>query len=278
MNRRYLSVALGALTVLLLGFVVAVASKSRPGNDGDDPLFEFDPRVDIDLGRIVGWVVVVLAVMGAILLVYGVKEAKPRQDGRKRNYLGILLFAIAFFLIIRFLQPWAADLLASPETSEIADDGNAAEGPSGGPVGWLFSILVAAVIAAALTRVGLTVRTAEAPFSPESPDEGVANGSELVANPGPVAITLGTDTRARVLNSYHLFEIESGRRGYPRRSTETASRHARRVQRALDLPRPAIVGLMNCYMGARYGSAKVTESEAEAAEAFLQGLFDGETS
>ena len=271
-QRRYVSVLLGLVTLLSLGFVVAVAARSRPGGSGDDPLFEFDTNFDLPLGQLIGWTLVVLAVLGAVILVFAIKEVRPRRQERKRSYLGVILGALVFVLILRFLQPVAESFVADPGGVAQADgDGDAAT-TGGSAAAWLFSLLVAAVIAAALTRVGLAVRLADTPF--EEPAPGVAAGSDRPRDTGvtTAAIDLGTDPRSRVLTAYGQFEQASAARGLGRRATETAQRHARRAAMELDLDSVSVTGLIARYSRTRFGNGPVSDGDADEAEAISSTL------
>jgi hypothetical protein len=268
-QRRYVSVVLGLVTLLSLGFVVAVAARSRPSGLRDDPLFELDTNFDIDLGQLVGWTLIVLAVLGAMLLVFAIKEVRPRRQERKRNYARVILGVLVFLLILRFLQPVAENFVADPGGTGQVDATGEAATTGGRAAAWLFSLLLAAVIAAALTRVGLSVRLADAPFedptpepSPRSPDR----------RRSPAVLALGTDPRSRVLVAYGRFEQTAEGRGVVRRATETAQRHARRATAELDLDHAGVARLMDRYSRTRFGYGPVSEGDAEEAEATSASL------
>ncbi len=271
--RRYVSMALGALTILLLGFVVAVAARSRPGTSIDDPLFEVNSRLDLDLGRVVAWIVVVMAVIGAVLFALGLKQSKPRQDQRKRSYLGLILGVIAFVLIFRYVRPFADGLL-NPEavagTEEAIDQ--VAPGSSGSS-GWLFSLLLAAIVAAALTRVGIAVRDGDPALQPELATA-TQSGVPLTRNPGRLAHTLGNDPRSRIFQAYARFEDHAGRDGVVRRATETANRHANRVVLELGLDPVGVSRLVGLYGRARFGITNQNETAADEAEGLAGSVFE----
>lgn len=271
--RRYVSMALGAITILLLGFVVAVAARSRPGTSIDDPLFEVNSRLDLDLGRVVAWIVVVMAVIGAVLFALGLKQSKPRQDQRKRSYLGLILGVIAFVLIFRYVRP-LADGLLNPEavagTEEVIDQ--VAPGSSGSS-GWLFSLLLAAIIAAALTRVGIAVRDGDPALQPELVTA-TQSGMPITRNPGRFAHALGTDPRSRIFQAYARFEDHAGRDGVVRRATETANRHANRVVLELGLDPVGVSRLVGLYGRARFGLTSQNETTAAEAESLAGSLFE----
>lgn len=265
-QRRYVSVVLGLVTLLSLGFVVAVASRSRPGGFQDDPLFELDTNFDINLGQLFGWTLIVLAVLGAMILVLAIKEVRPRRVERKRSYAGVVLGVLVFLLILRFLQPVAEGFFADAGEAGAVGATGAPATTGGVAPAWLFSLLVAAVIAAALTRVGLAVRLANSPFDdppPESTSPRPSSDTKL----SPALLDLGNDPRARVLNAYGRFEQSAAERGVVRRPTETAQRHARRVTTEFDLDRASVSKLMARYSRTRFGHGPVSVGDAEEAEA-----------
>jgi hypothetical protein len=270
-RRRYVSVALGLVTLLSLGFVVAVAARSRPGGFGEEPLFELDTTFDIDVGNLFGWILIVLAVLGAILLVFAIKEVRPRRQERKRSYASVVLGVLVFLLILRFLQPVAENFVADPGgAGEAAASGESAT-TGGSAAAWLFSLLVAAVIAAALTRVGLAVRLADDPFDEPAPEPAGPRpmpGRRLA----PAALALGTDPRSRILNAYERFERSAADRGVARKVTETAQRHARRATAELGLDHKNVSRLMDRYSRTRFGHGPVSVADAEEAEAMSVNL------
>lgn len=270
-QRRYVSVALGLVTLLALGFVVAVASHSRPGGVGDDPMFEIDTRFDIDLGRFLGWTIVILAVLGALILVFAIKEVRPRRRERKRSYVGVILGVLAFILILRFLQPVAENFIGDSGAAGSADAGGEPAPGGGGSAAWLFSLLIAAVVAAALTRVGLAVRQTDTSFEEPEPAAGVS-GRVATSTISPVVIGLGADARSRILNAYSRFEQRAADRGVTRRVTETANRHAHRVATELDLDAGSVGELMSRFSRTRFGFGPASDNDAEMAESLSASL------
>jgi hypothetical protein len=270
-QRRYASVLLGLVTLLTLGFVVAVASRSRPGGPGDDPVFELDSRFDINLSQLLAWMLVVLAVLGAIILVFAIKEVKPRPVDRRRNYLGVVFAVIVFLLIYRLFQPLAETLVGEQVSpNEVGAPGEVGTS-GGGPAVWLFSLLVAAVVAAALTRVGLAVRQADTSFDAPEPTPSRTTAAPVSASRSKV-LDLGVDPRSRVLTAYQRFEDGAAERGLARRATETANRHARRVARESGLNEERVGDLMVRYSRARFGFRPLTEADANASESLSLAL------
>lgn len=269
--RRYLSMALGAVSLVLLGFVVTVAARSRPGGEGDEALLDTSLRFEIDATRILAWVIVVMAVLGAVLLVIGVKEAKPRPEKKKRSFWVMVAGAIAFFLIIKYIQPLAAGLLDPAEVVEATDGVPEAVTPaSGSNSAWLFSVLLAAILVAALTRVGLTVRSTDGSFDPPSLDEVVP--LKRTFQNRPMSIALGADPRSRVLHAYSQFEESAAFRQVVRRATETAGGHARRVIDELGTNPSDTLRLMAIFSLTRFGHSDITVAEADSAELLAQRL------
>jgi hypothetical protein len=268
--------ALGAVTVLLLGFVVAVAARSRPGTSTDDPLFEVNSRLDLDISRIFAWIIVAMAVVGVVIFALGLQQAKPRQDRRKRSYLGLILGVIAFFLIFRYVRP-LAETFFNPETVTGNDEAVDQVAPgSSGSSAWLFSLLLAAIVAAALTRVGVSVRDGDPTLEPDLPREAVLP-APITSSRGHLLAT-GTDPRSRVLQAYLEFEETAAARGVPRRVTETANRHSIRVTRELGVDPTSVSRLANLYGRARFGFNPQSESTAIEAEGLAELVVASMTS
>lgn len=264
-RRRYLSMAFASVSLVLLGFVVSVAARSRPGGPGDEALLDFELDVGFDLTRILAWIILILAILGAVLLALGVKEARPRPEKKKRNYWALAAAAILLFLVVRYVQPFAAGLFEAGEVVESADAAvEQPPGASSGSSAWLFSILLAAIVVAALTRVGLTVRGTDGSFDPPEPPQPATIGWE--GRRAPTLLALGHDPRSRVLNAYASFEAASAGRGVPRRVTETARRHASRVVRELGASSADTAGLIATYSLTRFSQSPITAADAETAE------------
>lgn len=264
--RRYLSMATGAITIILLGFVVAVAARSRPGISAEDPLFEMNSRFDLDIGRLFAWLIVVMTVLGAVLFALGLKQSKPRNDQRKRSYLGLFLGVVAFFLIFRYIRPLADNLLSSEAVSGTEEAVDQVAPSSTGSSGWLFSLLLAAIVAAALTRVGLAVRDGDPSFQPEiAVPEALVATRVTTRSPAARGIT-GTDPTSRIFNAYFQFEELAWNTGVERRATETAHRHASRAAEELHLDPDQVSALSRSYSKARFSLIAPTAEDADEAE------------
>lgn len=266
--------ATGAITVILLGFVVAVAARSRPGVSAEEPLFEMNSRFDVDIDRLFTWIIIVMAVLGAVLFALGLKQSKPRDKQRKRSYLGLLLGVVAFFLIFRYVRPLADNLLNSEPvagTEEAVDQ--VAPGPTGSS-GWLFSLLLAAIVAAALTRVGLAVRDGDPSFATEMVVPEALVATPLATRPPAAMGVTGADPRSRILNAYFQFEDLAGDSGVGRQATETAHRHASRAVRELHLDADQVSAISRSYSRARFGLIAPTTDDADEVERISSLLRD----
>ena len=272
-RRRLLSMVTASVAVLGLSFVVAVAARSLPGTTEDEPLLDFDFQVNLDLSPVFAWILLILAVLGAVLFALGLREGRSRDMGTRRNILGTLIGLILFVVIARWLRPAAEALLdegasvADSATEVMADDGAGTAG------GWLFSILLAAILAAALTRIGLSIRTVSSPFEPEEGTQAAA--TSLPIGPTPTRRGLGDDPRSRILIAYEEFEDRLTTSGRPRHEAETTARHANRAAQELSLDAEEVKGLVGHHARARYGSQPPTESEAKAAEVSSVRLRSG---
>lgn len=262
--RRLLSMATAASAVLVLGFVVAVAANSLPGSSGSTPLLDLQVRTELDLTPVFAWVLLAMAVIGAVLLALGVRQARPRQERNRRRILGSLIALVVFVVVFRWVRP-AAEMLLE-EGSALTDTATDAlgEGQARTAGGWLFSLLLAAVVAAALTRIGLSINAAAPPLYAEEPD--------VTEDPyEPEAVTRathspGNDPRSRVLKAYQEFETGVETAGQPRAPTETTGRHARRAGELLELDSSVVAALVTQHATARYGSTEPALSDAEMAE------------
>lgn len=272
-KRRYLSMALGTISLLILGFVVAVAARTRPGGNVDEPVLRLDTAFDFDWERLLWWTVFILAMVGAVLFAVGVKQSGRRKADEKRNYLGMFAVVVIFVILFRFFRPLTDTFFgAASDTNEVGEVGSPDGRGSSGTAGWLFSLLVAAVVTATLTRIGLATREGQPSFGLPQPvlDEVEEERSTHIRFP-----ELGDDPRSRVLRAYSTYERAVGERGVERKGTETAARHARRAADQLDLDRHDVNSLMGYYSSTRFGPAAVTLADAENAEAVVARLAGG---
>jgi len=262
---RFLSMLTASAAVLALGFVVAVASRSLPGGNEGEPLLDFEFRPDLDLGPVIAWILVVLAVLGALLFALGLRPGDTRKLGKRRRILGTIIGLVLFVVIARWLRPAAEALL--DEGAAVADSATEILGDdrvAGRAAGWLFSILLAAILAAALTRIGLSIRTAPAAFSPDT-DEMAAPVPGSDPGPGQTRV-LGDDPRSRILVAYEDFEHRLAAVGRARSDSETTARHAWRAGEDLGLDPDDVRQLVGQHSRARYGITPPTDADAGAAE------------
>jgi hypothetical protein len=137
----------------------------------------------------------------------------------------------------------------------------------------VFGVLLAAVLAAALTRIGLSIKTAPAAFGPDG--EGRVTVLPVTAASTPVSRELGDDPRSRVIAAYEEFERRLAALGRPRHESETTARHAWRASRDLDLAPGDVGDLVGHHALARYGVGPPTESDAASAERSAARLAAG---
>lgn len=272
-GRRLAGAATACLSVLALGFVVAVASGSLPGRERDDPLFDADFRLDFDLSPVFAWIILLLALVGAVLMAIGVSRRGPREEGSRRSYVALLAGLILFVLVYRWARPAAEALLG--EASDAVEAVEEAPGAGGGATGaWLFTVILAAVIAAALTRIGLSLRSGDLPFQSET------EAVEAAPTPAPgraraSTLALGGDPRSRVIGAYDDFEAGLATMGEPRPVHETTRHHAVRVARSFGLDPGVIDTLVAKHLAARFDSVEPDETDARVAEESSRRLRDG---
>ncbi len=253
-----------SVAVLGLGFVVAVAARTLPGGSEDEPLFDLDFRTDIDLTPVFAWMIMILVVLVAVLFALALRETQPRGERRRRGILGIVIGLVLFAVIIRWLRPAAEALLDEGAAAAESATDLLADGRTGTTGAWLFSVLIAAVLAAALTRIGLSIKTVVSPFRPAEDSEALP--SPMPVESVPVPSKLGDDPRSRILDAYADFENWLTALGRPRDDTETTSRHARRAAHELSLDADEVRDLVGHHSRARYGNDSPTEADAVAAE------------
>jgi hypothetical protein len=261
-----------SIAVIGLGFVVAVSASSRPGQ-AEEPWLDLNFDADIDMTRVMGWIVMIAAVVGAVLFALALREAKPTDERRGRSVLGILIGLALFVLLLRWLRPFAASILEDGgEASETIVEPAVATG--GGSLGWIFSILVAAVVAAALTRIGLSIRSTNPPF--EDIDVAASATSSVPSQPAPPrGVLLGDDPRSTVLNAYGSFEDAAAQHGSYRLVAETETNHSHRAAQELDLEASDVDSLLRHQTDARYGDDEPTSDNATDAQAIAHRLVEG---
>jgi hypothetical protein len=259
-----------ALVVLALGFVVALAANSVPGRGVEDPILDVAWRPSFDLTTILAWLVVIAFVTGAVILILSAKQRGPRSERRRRHGLAVLVLGILVFAIVARLMRSISGTLV-PETSEVI--GEVVEQPfaqdSGNAI-WLLSLLVAAVVAIALTRVGLAIRSGAPPIEDAPPPETPA----LVAGDHVSAVDHGDDPRGRVFRAYAHFEQALDEVGVIRAPAETAAHHVARAKATFDLGTRDVAVLSSRHAQARFGDHEPTLDEAMEAESASDRLRD----
>lgn len=271
--RRAVAMVTATLAMVLLGFVVAAASRSLPGTDGDEPWIDFRLRADIDVSEILAWVILALALIGAVLFALGLRQVKPREDPRRRNMLGLLIALALFVVAYRFLRPAAQAFFSESASSGQDAVGDAASSTSSAGGAWLFAVLLAAVIAVVLTRIGLSIRTVPAPFFSGDGGEMLPIAPSPTSQP-PTTRMLGQDPRARILHSYGEFEQSLASHGKPRLETETETNHVRRASRSWRFDKSHLDRLLRHQLAARFGPIEPIEGDASEAEESSRRLIE----
>jgi len=253
--------------------VVAIAANSVPGRGTEEPFLDVAWRPAIDVTTVLTWLVLIAAVMGVVIFALSVKQAgAPREQKRRGVLLVVILGVIVFALIARYMRSMADTLLpAVPDVVTEAGDEPIAD--TSGNSAWLLSLLVATVIAVALARVGLAIRSGAPPVLRQ---EEVADPSPTeVAAPPLLSPERGSDPKSRVLGAYDDFEQCVGEAGLPREPAETAARHAGRARSALKLADEDLSVLSAHYADARFGPAEPSIEDADEAELAATRLRQG---
>jgi len=260
---RTLAISVSALVVLGLGFVVSIAANSVPGRGAEEPILDVAWRPAVDVTTVLTWLILIAAVTGAVMMAVSAKGARSPREYKRHGVVVLILGVIVFALIARYMRSIADTFL--PNASEVI--GEVGEEPiadTGGNGAWLLSLLVATVIAVALTRVGLAIRSGAPPILHQAKNEGPPpNVDPALAAPLPVR---GSDPRGRILGAYGDFEQSVGEAGLPRGPAETASRHAGRVRAALGLFGEDLRVLSARHADARFGPDEPSADAAEEAE------------
>jgi len=257
------SITASALAVLGLGLVVAIAANSVPGRGAEEPFLDVAWRSAIDVTTLLTWLVLIAAVIGAVIMALSAREPRPPREHNRRGVTVLILGVIVFALIARYMRSIAESLL--PETSEVISevDGQPIADISGNDA-WLLSLLVATVIAIALTRVGLAIRSGAPPVLQQTDDDDPS--TNVVVAPAASAPRRGSDPRDRILGAYGDFEQSVGEAGVPREPAETAARHARRARAALGLADEDLMMLSGHHADARFGLESPSVDDADEAE------------
>jgi hypothetical protein len=265
MSRRLVDATSAALMVVGLGYIVALSARTLPEQQDRQSLLDIELAAPDSLAAAVQWVILALAAAGALLVLVSVAKSAPRERPGARRWVGLLLWIVILFIFYRYLPAEEAltGATAPPEPSggEVALDNTEAT------AAWIVGLLLTAVIAAALIRIALLVRSAGSPFGRRQPDEAITEVPPAFSVPAePVAMALGTDPWSRVITAYAQLERDAKAEGVARREGETARRYARRVRFELNLDDDDLETLSAHYSLARFARLDVTESDAEAAE------------
>jgi hypothetical protein len=261
-GQRIVRGTLSALAVLALGFVVSLAANSVPGRGADEPVLEVAWRPGVDVTTVLTWLVIISAVIGALIMVFTAKEGSPPQQRKRRSLVVLVLGIVVFVVVARFVRSISDTLL--PETSEVI--GDVVEQPitqNAGNSAWLFSLLVAAVVAVAITRVGLALRSAAPPIEDAPP---AAAAIPTAVSQAPTSQPYGDSPRGRIFGAYGEFEQTLDEVGVPRSPSETAAQHAGRAKSVLGLNPPDLGILSSRHADARFGSTEPTVEDALEAE------------
>jgi hypothetical protein len=208
------------------------------------------------------WLVIIAAVIGALIMVFAAKQGSPPQQRKRRSLVVLVLGIVVFVVVARFMRSISDTLV--PETSEII--GDVVEQPitqNAGNSAWLLSLLVAAVVAIALTRVGLALRSGAPPIEDAPP---AAAPKPIVVSRAATREPHGDSPRGRIFGAYGEFEQTLDGVGVPRSPSETAAHHAGRARSVLGLSDPDLGILSSRHADARFGPTEPTVEDAVEAE------------
>ena len=264
MSRRWFNMVTAGLVVVGIGYLVAVAARSLPGQDEEHPLVDIGFTVPGGIQNAIVWILVAFTALGAALLVLSVKRGSPGKFPPLRTLYTLATWLIILLVIYRYAAPAIEE--AGEITQELEEGAPPAE-PSGSPTAtaaaWIVSAVISAAIAAALIRLATIARATDWTFDRAQP-EGFPGAASHPAI--PITRLQGSDPRARVINAYADFETGAKRAGVERSESETPRRHAARVGAELALARDDLGELSRSYEAVRYAESEVSEDLAEKAE------------
>jgi len=263
-SRRWFNMVTAGLVVVGIGYLVAVAARSLPGQEEDEPLVDIGFTVPEGVQNSIVWILVAFTALGAALLMLSVKRGSPGKAPPLRTLYTLATWLIILLVIYRYAAP------AIEEAGEIAselEEGQAPAEPRGSPTAtaaaWIVSAVISAAIAAALIRLATIARATDWTIDRSQPEGVPVTESKPAA---PVNRLEGSDPQARVINAYADFETGAKRAGVARSESETPRRHASRVGAELALAPEDLGELSRSYEAVRYAESEVTEDLAEKAE------------
>jgi hypothetical protein len=266
MSRRAFNMITAGLVVVGIGYLVAVAARSLPGQEEEEPLVDIGFRFPEGVQNSIVWMMIAFAALGAALLILSVRRGNPGKAPPLRTLYTLATWLVILLVIYRYGVPAIEE--AGEISSELGDEGPAAAEPGGSPTAtaaaWIVSAVISAAIAAALIRLATIARATDWSFDRSQPSGVVLAAAAHRATP-PVRLE-GDDPRARVINAYADFETDARSAGIGRRQSETPRRHALRVQTELDVPGEDVADLSSSYERARFAESDVTAALAERAE------------
>ena len=108
-GRRILSMVTASIAIVGLGFIVAVASSSRPGQ-GDEPWLDVSIRANVDLAPILGWILLIAAIVGTVLFALGFRPSELQERRRGRNLFLFFIGLVVFIAVVRWRWGWSWNL------------------------------------------------------------------------------------------------------------------------------------------------------------------------
>ncbi len=279
MRGRATPVVLPALVVLGLVAVVAIASTgSTPGGSGErrrpsGSLFD----VFYSLG-------IVAAVLGGVILAYGLTQAKHMswdevRGHQRQRLLGFVAF-LGIFTLVTYLRMrnWEAKPL-EPEEEELvlpgelpppttSETGQTAPYEPG--ISWLtIALVVGLVLAAALAYVVAERRGRRGQRSMILAAELVAVLDETLDD-----LRAEADPRKAIIATYARLERVLAANGVPRGAAETSAEYLARILGDLELDAEAVVRLTRLYTQAKFSQHDVDTAMKEEAIGALEQVRD----
>ncbi|HZD22208.1 MAG TPA: DUF4129 domain-containing protein [Acidimicrobiia bacterium] len=263
-----------ALMLIGLGFVIAVAARSMPGDDEQDALGELSVSVPDWVGNVFLWGTLAVAGLFAIYILMAMRRGGSWAGFRRALFrmLTLILWAGGFYLIYAITRPPQEGAPVTPppplEPNEVVDTINVDPSVT---ASWVAGVLLTLILVAAVVRIVMAMRS----DSQEEEEVSLKLGSDATVEDElaePLTMVASTDPRARVINAYAEFEGFSKEKGLGRRVSETARHHTRRTGTDLGAQPDDLRELGNQYEKARFAETPVDADNAEIAEGAWQRI------
>lgn len=275
MSRRFVNTVTSALMLIGLGLVIAISARSMPGDDQQDTLGDIHLEIPDWVGTVFVWVVLAIAGMVALYLFLAMRRGGSWADLKRvlSRLLTVIVWAGGFYLIYAIARP-PAEEAATGSLPQLEPDAvvDMVDVEPSVTAGWVAGVLSVVIIAAALVRLSMSMRTGRTIETTQT--ESIAEPMVVEQIAEPLTMIPSTDPRSRVINAYAEFELRSKEEGLGRLVSETARHHAGRAGPDLGVEPADLRALGDQYERARFAESHIEEGNAEVAESAWQRIKD----